>query len=646
MIKRSLQRIAQGIALAAALAAASPTSAADAGDDFLAAREAFRSADARRLDFYASRLQNYVLEPYVSFWRLRLRLDEASPTEVRRFLSSYAETPLASRLLSDWLKALGRTQQWEIFDAEYGRYSGDDLDVTCYAIQSKARTQPETLAEARALWFVPRDLPENCNPLFNVLAQDQKITTEDIWSRVRIALEAGQVSMAQRAAAYLPPGQQPDARSLTLISTNPGGYLERQNFDLKSRGGREAVMFAVYRLARTSSQQAAGHWVRLENRFGPDDRAYVWGQLAQFGAMRHDPEALAWYAKAGDLSDLQLAWKVRAALRQRAWTEVLAAIDGMTDKEREQSAWRYWKARALKTSGRNDEALALLKPVAREYNFYGQLALEELGESISTPPTLYKPGADEIRAMGEDPSIRRALEFYRLNLRVDATREWIWAIRKFDDRQLLTAAEVARRYQLYDRAINTADKTESVHDFSLRYIAPYRDVLKVRASQMGLDEAWVYGLIRQESRFIVDARSGVGASGLMQIMPATAKWVAKKMGLRAIGDATSVDTNVSLGTYYLRHVLDSLDGSPVLASAAYNAGPGRARAWRPDTSIEGAIYAETIPFNETRDYVKKVMANASYYGHVLSQQLQSLKQRVGTIGPRTPGAEPTLADTP
>ncbi|MGZ5230628.1 MAG: hypothetical protein ACXWC3_11390, partial [Burkholderiales bacterium] len=270
MIKRSLQRIAQGIALAAALAAASPTSAADAGDDFLAAREAFRSADARRLDFYASRLQNYVLEPYVSFWRLRLRLDEASPTEVRRFLSSYAETPLASRLLSDWLKALGRTQQWEIFDAEYGRYSGDDLDVTCYAIQSKARTQPETLAEARALWFVPRDLPENCNPLFNVLVQDQKITTEDIWSRVRIALEAGQVSMAQRAAAYLPPGQQPDARSLTLISTNPGGYLERQNFDLKSRGGREAVMFAVYRLARTSSQQAAGHWVRLENRFGPD----------------------------------------------------------------------------------------------------------------------------------------------------------------------------------------------------------------------------------------------------------------------------------------------------------------------------------------------------------------------------------------
>jgi soluble lytic murein transglycosylase len=646
MIKHSLQKLARGMALATALVAAAPAGAADAGDDFLAARDAFRAGDARKLELHAARLQNYVLEPYVSYFRLRLRLEEAGAAEVRRFLTAYADTPLANRLLSDWLRVLGRTQQWDLFDADYAQYSGDDIDVVCYAIQSKARAQPETIAEARALWFVPRELPDNCNPLFSVLVQDQKITVEDIWTRVRIALEAGQVSLAQRAAAYLPAGQQPDARALTFISTNPAGYLERQHFDFKTRGGREAVMFATYRLARTSSSQAATHWVRLESRFNREDRAYVWGQLAQFSARRHDPDALAWYAKAGDLSDLQLAWKVRAALRQRNWPEVLAAIDAMTDKEREQSAWRYWKARALKAAGRDDEALALLKLIAREYNFYGQLALEDLGEPISTPPTTYKPSADDLRAMDEVPSIRRALEFYRVNLRVDATNEWIWAIRNFDDRQLLTAAEVARRYQLYDRAINTADKTQSLHDFTLRYLAPYRDVLKARASQMGLDEAWVYGLIRQESRFIVDARSGVGASGLMQLMPATAKWVAKKMGLRAIGDVSSVDTNVSLGTYYLKHVLDSLDGSPVLASAAYNAGPGRARAWRPDTAMEGAIYAETIPFGETREYVKKVMANASYYGHVFSQQLQSLKRRVGIIGPQRPGAEPGVEDTP
>ena len=632
--------------LLAALLFAPLTAHAAQDDDFLAAREAFRSGDARKLDFYAARLQNYVLEPYVTYWRLRMRLDDANPAEVRRFFANYAETPLANRLLTDWLKYLGRTQQWDVFDVDYPRYSGDDLDVTCYGIQSKVRAHPEALAEARSLWFVPRELPDGCQTLMSVLAQERKLTEEDVWTRVRIALEAGQVSMAQRASAYLPSGQQPDARALSTISTNPAGYLEKQQFDLKTRAGREAVMFAAYRLARTSPQQAAAHWTRLESRFSAEDRAYVWGQLALFAAMRHDPEALAWYAKARDLSDAQLAWKVRAALRARNWREVQAAVDAMTGKEREQSAWRYWKARALKALGRNEEALALLKPISREYSFYGQLALEELGERISTPPAVFKPSAADIRAMNENPTVRRALEFYHLNLRVDATREWIWLVRNLDDKQLLTAAEVARRHELYDRTINTADKTESLHDFSLRYVAPYREVLKVRAGQMNLDEAWVYGLIRQESRFIVDARSHVGASGLMQLMPATAKWVAKKMGMRAIADVTEIDTNVSLGTYYLKHVLDTLDGQPVLASAAYNAGPGRARAWRPDEAVEGAIYAETIPFNETRDYVKKVMSNASYYGHVFSQQLQSLKQRLGVIGPRQRGREASLGDTP
>ena len=643
--KRFFSRSVRPLALALAIASSAAYGANE--DEFLAARDAFRAGDARKLDFHARRLNNYVLEPYVAYWQLRVRLEEATPPEVRRFMAVHADTPLANRLLADWLRQLGRTQQWDQFEVDYPLYSGEDLDIACYAIQSKLRAgNLDALAEARSLWFVSRELPDNCTPLFNALVQNQRLTEENVWTRVRIGLEAGQVSQAHRASQYLAAGQQPDYRTLTLITSNPAGHLEKQQFDLRTRAGRETAMYAAHRLSRTSPQQAAAHWARLESRFNPEERAYVWGQIAYFGALRHDPDVLTWFGKAANLSDVQLAWKARAALRQRNWKEVLSSIDAMTEKEREQSAWRYWKARAFRAVGREEEAIALLKPLAREYHFYGQLALEDLGDRISTPPAPFKPGAAELRAMGENLSVRRALELYRLNLRVEGVREWIWAIRSFDDRQLITAAEVARRNELYDRAINTADKTASLHDFSLRYLAPFREVLSVRANQMGLDEAWVYGLIRQESRFIVDARSRVGASGLMQLMPATAKWVAGKMGLRNIADVTEVDTNVSLGTYYLRHVLDSLDGHPVLASAAYNAGPGRARAWRPDSPVEGAIYAETIPFNETRDYVKKVMSNASYYAHTFSQQLQSLKQRLGTIGPRQRGREPGLGDTP
>jgi soluble lytic murein transglycosylase len=631
--------------LMAAVLAGSAAAGAAPEDDFLAARDAFRAGDARRLEFYASRLRGYVLEPYTAYWQLRLRLEELSPGDVRAFLSAYGDTPVSRSLLGEWLKMLGRTEQWQLFDVDYAVYGGDDPDIICYSIQSRSRAHPEALLEARSLWFVAKEIPDGCTTPISMLMQAQKISTEDVWTRVRIALENGQVAMALRAAVYLPPTQQPDSRALSVIFTNPAGYLEKQQFDLRTRGGREAVMFAAARLGRSSPQQAAAHWIRLENRFSAEERGYVWAQLAQSAALRHDAEALAWFGKARDLSDTQLAWKARTALRARDWREVQAAIDAMSASEREQSVWKYWKARAFKAAGRDDEANALLKPLTREYNFYGQLALEELGEGIAAPPPAFKPTPEDIQVMNQNPTVRRALEFYRLNMRVEATREWVWLVRNLDDRQLLTAAELARRYELYDRAINTADKTESVHDFGLRYLAPYRNVLKTRTSQMNLDEAWVYGLIRQESRFIVAARSRVGAGGLMQLMPATAKWVANKLGMRAIGDVTEIDTNVTLGTYYLKHVLDTLDGQPVLASAAYNAGPGRARAWRPDTPIEGAIYAETIPFNETRDYVKKVMANASYYGYSFTQQLQSLKQRLGIIGPRR-GREPALGDTP
>ena len=623
--------------------------AANQDEDFLAAREAFRVGDGRKLDRYAQRLKGYILEPYVTYWQLRMRLEDADPTEIRAFMRDHRDSPLSERLRNEWLKLLGRKQQWDLFDAEFPQLVRDDIELTCYSLQSKLRSaETEALAAARALWFVGRESPESCTPLFTALVARKQLTGDDVWMRVRLALEAGQVGLARRAADFLPRAQEPNGRTLAAIASNPRGYLEKKHFDFKSRAGRETTMFAVHRLARSAPPQAAAHWERLEERFSAEDRAYVWGLIAYLGARRHDPNALAWYERAGDLSDLQLAWKARAALRERNWETLRAAIEAMTEKEKAQPGWRYWRARALAVLGEPETAEAIFRSLSGEFNFYGQLATEELGQKITTPVALFKPTDGEINATKESPGIRRALELYRLGLRVEGVREWLWAIRDFNDKELLAAAEIARRNEIYDRAINTAERTVALHDFDLRYLAPYRDVLKARASELGLDEAWVYGLIRQESRFVTNARSGAGASGLMQLMPGTARWVAKKLGLKnwRWSEVTDVDTNVSLGTYYLRHVLDALDGYTVLASAAYNAGPGRARAWRPDTAMEGAVYAETIPFNETREYVKRVMANATYYAEAFNQEVQSLKRRLGVIGPRQFDREAALGDTP
>jgi soluble lytic murein transglycosylase len=239
--------------------------------------------------------------------------------------------------------------------------------------------------------------------------------------------------------------------------------------------------------------------------------------------------------------------------------------------------------------------------------------------------------------MAANPGIKRALALVRVNLRGEAVREWNWAMRGLNDRELLAASDVAQRAGVYDRAIAAADRTQNEHDYSLRYLSPYSEQVRPAAKNQALDDAWVYGLMRQESRFVTSAKSTVGASGLMQLMPATAKWVARKIGLKDFhqGQVNDTETNLLLGTSYMRMVMESLDNHPVLASAAYNAGPGRARKWRADRPLEGAVYAETIPFSETRDYVKKVMSNSVYYALLFGDKPQSLKSRLGVIGPNT-----------
>jgi soluble lytic murein transglycosylase len=331
----------------------------------------------------------------------------------------------------------------------------------------------------------------------------------------------------------------------------------------------------------------------------------------------------------------------RGGRRGGAGAALTATIDRMPPSLRSDSAWIYWYGRALKAESRPAEAQDHFAQIAPQFNFYGKLAAEELGIPIVLPPRALAPTAEDIAPMSANAGFARAQKFYELGMRLEGHREWNWQLRGMSDRQLLAAAEYARSASLLDRMINTSDRTRSEFDFTQRFPSPFRDTMVQYATPLGLDETWVYGLIRQESRFIMDARSHVGASGLMQLMPATARYVARKMNVSNFSPArvNELDMNLMLGTAYLKLVLDDLDGSPMLATAAYNAGPGRPRAWRSSLvrPVEGAIFAETIPFNETRDYVKKVMSNSVYYAALFENKAQSLKQRLGTIAPKSAG---------
>ncbi len=620
-------------------------SAASLDSDFIAARDAFRVGNSKLLTNHGKRLRYHVLAPYIDYYQLRLYLNTIDTNTIRKFLTRYEDSVLADRLRGQWLNLLGKNQQWNLFSEEYPKLVNTNTSLLCFTHQQRLDAKDKhALNNARSLWFTAYSMPDSCTPLFNTLIANGLVSVDDVWARIRLALEAGQTGVARYINRHIPDNQALNIDKLNAAAKNPLHYLKKQNNKIKTRADREIALFALLSLLRNDTNRAYAQWSKVRKQLTETDQSYFLGKLAHHAALRHDSRALDWFIDATStdkpfpLTDTQLAWKARAALRIKNWDNVLKSIDNMSDSEQKVDTWRYWKARALKTKGENLDANALLIPLSTEHDFYGQLAKEELGTILSVPAKSYKISDKEITTMQQIPGIQRALALYRLDLRTEAFSEWVWAIRDFNDLQLLTAAEVARRHGLYDRAINTANKTVSQHDFNLRFLTPHRKVLSDILKQEALDEAWVYGLIRQESRFIADIKSHAGAMGLMQLMPTTAQWVAKKLGIQNFRQSLviEVNTNLKLGTYYLKHVLNMLDNQPLLASAAYNAGPGRAKRWRDTNPLEGAIYAETIPFNETRDYVKKVLNNSMYYAKILDQgqNTPTLKQRLNVVNPK------------
>ena len=633
--KRFCTIAAVAAVLGCSVASAALPKAQSADELFLAAQAAYRAGDPIRLSRYAAGLGGYPLLPYVEYWQLQLRLDEMPSGEVRAYLAKYPGSYLADRLRAAWLKELGKRREWQTFDLDLAPLISDDADIRCYALASRlSRRDESALNESAQYWLEPKELPEGCAAVVNESIARGQLSLKQVWQRIRVLLEAGQMSAARRTMAYLPLAERPDEKLLTVAATEPAKLLARLPDNFSAQPVREMVLFAIVRLARSDPRTAAEYVnSSLGQKLPPADRAYLWGRVAYEAAKRLIPEASEWYARAGDaeFSDEHLAWKARAALRAGDWGTVANAIDAMSVAAHADPAWDYWYARSLASQGKADGARAYYLRIAGQPHFYGMLASEELGQPVQVPASPPPVTEQQLARAKSTPGIARAMELFRLNLRSEGVREWAFSIRDMDDTQLLGAAELARRMELYDRAINTAERTTAVHDFKARFLAPFRETYRAQSQAFAIEEAWLYGLTRQESRFIANAKSSAGAQGLMQLMPATARWVAQKIGLQINPNRViDVDTNVTLGARYLKLVNDDL-GHPLMASAAYNAGPGRARRWRDVKPLEGAIYAESIPFSETRDYVKKVMANTVWYAALLEGRTASLKTRLGII---------------
>ena len=638
-----------------------PAQAQNKGDEaLLEMAQAFRKNDKARLSALLPQARGHVLEPLAAYWELRPRLDTASASEIRNFMTTYAGTYYEDRLRTDWLLQLGKRRDWATFTAEYPNYRmRDDREVRCYALVTEAINSKANVAEeAKRLWYSLREAEDGCTYVAEHLHSGKQINGVDLWRKARIAMDANRPAPAKAAVDIEAPRL---SEQVALIHADPTKYLDKRIIAI-TRNRKELAVLAMIRLAASDPDKAAqllDH--RWEIQLSAEERNWTWAVIGKQAAQKLQDNASSYFAnvrKDSDLNDDLLGWKVRAALRMGQWKQVLSATQAMSPEARKDATWTYWQARALLATAGNDaaqkqEAQSLLRSIASVRGFYEQLALEELGQSITVPERPAALTAPEKAQAQANPGLQRALYAINIGLRAEGNREWNYSTNLhspggMNDRELLAAADLACQRQVWDRCINTSDRTKEAIDFDQRFPMPLRDIVVRRAGEIKLDPAYVYGLIRQESRFIMDARSHVGASGLMQVMPATAKWTAKKIGLTSFtpDQITDKEVNVAIGTGYLKLVLDDFEGSMAMAAAAYNAGPSRPRNWRNGPVLEAAIWAENVPFQETRDYVKKVLSNTTNYAAILTRQPQSLKSRLGQVGPRNKALVEVNTDLP
>ena len=657
--------------------AAMPSLAQTTGDNLIVEmNKAFKRGDKARLAQLLPQARGHALEPWAAYWELRARLNEASAQDVQDFFNRYPGTYQEDRLRNDWLLLLGQRRDWAAFAAMYPDFRmNDDKEVRCYALlveHLKTPSQDARIAnEVRKNWYGQRDNDDGCNAAAARLVGTKELNTQDVWQKARLALEANRPRAAANAVQII----EPEASALVAeLIASPAKFLSEKRLAL-SNTRKEIITLALVKLAMSDSEGAA---FQMDNRWAvqlsSEERNWVWGLIGKQTAGRLGTvpaaDALRYFARVSkdtDLTDDMLAWKVRAALRagnQPSWAQVLAATSAMSADTRADATWAYWRAKALVATSQpgtsqRAEADKLLQSIASVRGFYEQLALEELGQKITVPARPAALTAEEKEAARLNPALNRGAYAIMVGLRSEGVREWNYATNLHQrgapnersgmtDRELLAAAQFACDRQIWDRCINTSERTKTEMDFDQRFPMPFRDTVVKRAQGISLDPAYVYGLIRQESRFIMDARSGVGASGLMQVMPATAKWTANKIGMTGFtaDQINDRDTNITIGTAYLKLALDDLGGSMPMAAAAYNAGPGRPRTWRNGPVLDAAIWAENVPFSETRDYVKKVLSNTTNYAAILTGQPQSLKARMGQVGPRDAATPEPNKDLP
>jgi len=586
-------------------------------------------------------LDGYPAQAYLEYDSFRRNVSRKKPAQVDLFLQRYADYPFAYHARGRWLDTLARRGDWEGFLSYFDGRANTRLQCISFQARMKLGRLEGLNEDIGKIWMRGYSQPSQCDKPFAYYLKNQDNPEQVIWARIDKAFKARRPGLA----LYL--GKKLDAQSRATVETwyrahkRPQQSLKKLSEAEDDERTRGIIVHAFDRLARKDSLKALEAWNLIADQFtfSAEQRAQVQLRIALSAAIQHEPEARALLSGLNPeaMNDQAYLWLARIQLRGRDWPGLMNTINQMPAHLHEENEWQYWLSRSMEQEGQLNGSVSLLEQLSTKGSYYGFLAADKLQREYQIDQeNAASAGVDEELFLAENPHMLRARELYYLNRLVDAKREWFQALRYLDQDQIKQAATLASKWKWHDSAIRTVAKTEHRSDYILRFPMPYKQQVLEHAQARELDPSVIYGVMRRESLFDPLARSSVGALGLMQLMPSTARHVASSLGMKRPrkSDILRVENNIRFGTHYLRTVMNRFDDNVALAAAAYNAGPGRVKRWLPrDQTMSADLWVETVPFKETRNYVQAVLAYSTVFDRsrgkntLMSSRMSDIKTR-------------------
>ncbi|MFT6777041.1 MAG: soluble lytic murein transglycosylase [Paraglaciecola sp.] len=589
---------------------------------FVKAERLAHTPNSRVFKTLMKQLEGYPLKPYVELKTLSQFPFMANKKQIERFLAKYESSPLDRPLRKKWLVYLAKQNQPELFIHFY-RNTGNTALNCRYAemLLEKDASNTQAFEMAENLWVVGKSQPSDCDALFKQWQKAGKRTSELVWKRISLAANGGNHTLIPYLKTLLPRNQQYLADLWLKVRRSPSQVSRLSNFPAKySDKETQILVYGLKRLISNDRDLALRSWEKLSSKFtfSPSQHKQISHRFAIFLALADHVQADVWLEKASNFEpDAELLrWHLAHVLRKKNWQHVLDVIDFVPDEIADGNVFQYWKARAYGKLGAKKLANKGLQKLSKQRHYYGFLASGKLSEmaSLNDNPLLIAQG--DINELAALPSAQRAFEFRKLGRSLSARREWMFLQSQITQPQKLTAAVLASQEDWHDQAIFGFSKAGYLDDLSRRFPMPFDSQLQNNAKKNNIDVAWAYAIIRRESSFMPDAASHAGALGLMQVMPGTARYLTKKKLKRKT--LFNPNKNVELGTQYMRYLMDKMDNNPILVTASYNAGWRRVKQWQPEKgNMPLDLWIETIPYKETRNYVKAVLA----YQQIYSQHL-------------------------